>query len=273
MSGSQHSIKQRFSEEFNLAKELARNSGKILLANFGKRKELSYKGVFNLVTESDEASERSIISSLKRNYPNDSVLTEESQPKEADPERRWIIDPLDGTNNYAHNFPIFCVSIAFEYWGKIIIGIVYNPVNDEMFSAVKDSGAYLNTKMIKVSSTEKLVNSLLATGFPYDRLEGGETNIEFLSAYLMKAQGIRRTGSAALDLCFLASGRIDGYWELKLSPWDTAAGALIVKEAGGKISCLDGSEWNPFKKEILASNSIIHDQMIEVAKSVPRKVS
>ncbi len=270
MTGKVHSFKQRFTDEMKLARELSMNSGKILLSSFRRRKDIIHKGTFNLITDIDEASERAIIAGIRRAYPHDSILTEESEKRDDDPDRRWLIDPLDGTNNYAHNFPFFSVSIAFEYFGRIVLGVVYNPLTEELFSAVKDNGAYLNQRLIKVSHIDRLSDALLSTGFPYDRLEGGETNLEFFGTFLMKAQGLRRTGSAALDLCFVASGRVDAFWELKLSPWDTASGALIVTEAGGKVTCLDGSEWNPHLREVLASNTLLHEQMVAVARTVPR---
>lgn len=179
---------------------------------------------------------------------------------------RWIIDPLDGTTNYAHRFPVFCVSIALEVSGRITLGVIYDPMRGEMFSAIKGKGAALNGKKITVSSERELDKSLLSTGFPYDIRESEENNLDHFSRFITKAQAVRRCGSAAIDFCYVACGRFDGFWELKLAPWDVAAGVLIVEEAKGRISDFRGYEFSIYDKEILASNSLIHDQMIAVLR-------
>ena len=177
---------------------------------------------------------------------------------------RWIIDPLDGTTNYAHGYPVFCVSIALENKGKVILGVVYDPMREEMFVAVHGKGAYLNGKKISVSDCSNISKSLLATGFPYDIRESKENNLDYFNSMAINVQAIRRAGAAALDLANLAAGRFDGFWELKLKPWDTAAGGLLVTEAGGVISDIAGKKWNLQSPSLLASNGLIHEQMIKV---------
>jgi myo-inositol-1(or 4)-monophosphatase len=177
---------------------------------------------------------------------------------------RWLIDPLDGTTSYSHGLPHFSVSIALEIEGEIEAGVVFNPCLNECFSAIKGMGAHLNGQRIKVSKTKELNRSLLATGFPYDRVESPQNNLDHFNAFILKIHGIRRMGSAALDLCYTAAGRFDGYWEMKLSPWDSAAGLVIVKEAGGTVTGFGGGAYTIYDNEILASNGHIHDKMIEV---------
>jgi myo-inositol-1(or 4)-monophosphatase len=177
---------------------------------------------------------------------------------------RWIIDPLDGTTNYAHGYPVFCISIALENEGTIVLGVIYDPMREEMFAAVRGEGAYLNDKKLAVSRTDNISRSLLATGFPYDIRESKENNLDYFNSMAINVQAIRRAGAAALDLAYLAAGRFDGFWELKLKPWDTAAGCLMVEEAGGLVSNVFGEKWSIFSPHVLASNGLIHGQMIEV---------
>ncbi len=245
----------------------ALKGGEILLKNRGKTKKVGYKGKVNLVTEVDFLSERAILKIIKKKFPDFDILTEESDPEKKGSEYKWVIDPLDGTTNYAHDFPSYCVSIALEKKGNIILGVVFNPLLNELFVAEKGKGSFLNQKRISVSKTNKLSKSLLATGFPYDIRESDINNLDHFANFAIKAQAIRRAGSAALDLCYLAMGRFDGFWELKLSPWDTAAGALLVKEAEGKVTDFKGGKYSIYEKEILASNGKIHSQMLEVLKS------
>jgi len=181
-----------------------------------------------------------IIDSIKRNFPDHGILSEESPAITGTGKLRWIIDPLDGTTNYSHGYPVFCVSIALENEGVIVLGVIYDPMREDMFVAVRGKGAYLNNKKLKVSSVKNISRSLLATGFPYDIRESKENNLDYFNAMAVKVQAIRRAGSAALDLAYLAAGRFDGFWELKLKPWDTAAGCLMVEEAGGVISDIAG---------------------------------
>ncbi|MDY6856219.1 MAG: inositol monophosphatase family protein [Thermodesulfobacteriota bacterium] len=244
----------------------ALNGGKILKENFGKSFKIDFKGEINLVTHIDRLSEETIVDIIRDRYPDHQILAEESEGKKSESKYRWIIDPLDGTTNYAHGFPFFCVSIALEKDSEIILGIIYDPLLEELFIAEKDKGAYLNKKKITVSSTEDLIHSLLATGFPYDLRETDENNLDHFSNFIMSAQAVRRAGSAALDLCYVAMGRFDGFWELKLSPWDVAAGSLIVKEAGGIVTDFKGRGFDIYSKEIVASNKKIHKEMVEVLK-------
>ena len=249
----------------NVAKEISMEAGCFLKKNFGNKKKIEYKGDVNLVTSCDKASQDLIYKKLKSCFPHHGFLAEENLEHRGE-EFRWIIDPLDGTTNYAHGYPVFCVSIALEYRGKIILGVVYNPMLDELFWGIENKGAFLNNKKIKVSSTKELDKSLLATGFPYDLRESKNNNINHFNNFVLKAQAVRRCGSAALDLCYVACGRLDGFWELKLFPWDIAAGMLIVKEAGGRVSDFKNNVIDIHAKEIVASNGLIHPQMIEILK-------
>ena len=230
---------------------------------FGKIKSIDYKGEINLVTEADQRSEEVILSIIKDSYPNHRILAEETGESGNSSSFKWIIDPLDGTTNYAHGYPCFCVSLAIEYEEEVIYGAVYDPVKDELFTAEKGKGAFINGKAIKTSSTKQLDQSLLCTGFPYDVRDDMDSNILNFRTFLMKAQAVRRDGSAALDLCHTAAGRFDGFWEQKLFPWDVAAGGLLVTEAGGKLTNFTGGNFSIYDKEIVASNGLIHDQMVE----------
>jgi len=250
----------------NVAKEVSKEAGYFLKKNFENKKRIEYKGDVNLVTSYDKLSQDLIYKKLKSYFPHHSFLAEENLEHAGEEEFRWIIDPLDGTTNYAHGYPIFCVSVALEYRGKVILGVVYNPMLDELFWGIENKGAFLNSKKIKVSSTKELDKSLLATGFPYDLRESKNNNINHFNNFVLKAQAVRRCGSAALDLCYVACGRLDGFWELKLFPWDIAAGMLIVKEAGGKLSDFKNNEIDIYTKEIVASNGLIHSQMVKILK-------
>jgi len=239
-------------------------AGKILLENQTKKKKIGYKGEINLVTEVDYLSERAILKMISKRFPEHSILTEESKRKDRNSAYLWIIDPLDGTTNYAHDFPVYCVSIALQKDGETILGAVYNPVLGELFSVEKERGVFLNGERISVSKTNRLSESLLATGFPYDIRTSKENNLNYFNRFALKARAIRRAGSAALDLCYLAMGRFDGFWELKLSPWDTAAGVLMVTEAGGKVSDFSGDKFDIFSSQLLVTNGKIHNQMLKV---------
>ena len=229
----------------------------------GKIKSIDYKGEINLVTEADRRSEKVILNIIKDNYPDHRILAEETGESGSSSSFKWIIDPLDGTTNYAHGYPCFCVSLAVEHEGEVLYGVVYDPVKDELFTAEKGKGAFLNGKEIKTSSTKQLDQSLLCTGFPYDIRDDMDSNILNFRTFLMKAQAVRRDGSAALDLCYTATGRFDGFWEQKLFPWDVAAGSLLITESGGKLSNFKGEIFSIYDKEIVASNGIIHNQMVE----------
>jgi myo-inositol-1(or 4)-monophosphatase len=212
----------------------------------------------------DHRSEAAIISILTSEFPDCGILAEESDEKAGSGSARWILDPLDGTTNYAHGYPFFCISLAFEYAGEIVWGIVYDPLREEVFSGELGKGAALNGKPITVSSTDILNTSFLSTGFPYDVRESKNNNLAHFNNFATAAQAIRRDGSAALDLCYVAMGRFDGFWELKLRPWDTAAGSLIVTEAGGRVTDFKGNIFCITSSEILATNGRIHEEMVHV---------
>lgn len=248
------------------AVESVKEAGKIQEEKFGENFKIEHKGEINLVTEVDYQCEKIIIDIIKRDYPEHEILTEEAGSVKTAPNSRfkWIIDPLDGTTNYAHSYPCFCASVGLEIDGEIVAGAVYNPMLDELFTSIKGEGAYLNGDKIKVSKIGDINKSLLATGFPYDIRESKENNLNHFCNFAVRAQAIRRPGSAVLDLCYLAAGRFDGFWELKLYPWDMAASSLIVKEAGGMITDFKGGEFSIYKGEMLASNGLIHKEMINI---------
>ncbi len=242
----------------------AKEAGGLLKERFGNAGAVEFKGAIDLVTEMDRLSERIILSRIKSAFPDHGILTEESPEEVTHSGCRWIIDPIDGTTNYAHAFPVFCVSIALERDGEVECGVVYHPMLDELFVAEKGRGATLNGKRISVSKTRNLDKSLLATGFPYDIRTSELNNLDNFASFAVKAQAIRRAGSAALDLSYVACGRFDGYWEMKLRPWDVAAAALIVKEAGGIITAFGGGEFSIYGHECLASNALVHEEMLSV---------
>lgn len=242
----------------------ALEAGKALKENLGTNHIVKMKGVLDIVTEMDMYAEDLIIKRLKHAFPDYGILTEESDEQKTSSGCRWIIDPLDGTTNYAHGYPVFCVSIALEKDGDVILGVVYNPMLDELFTSEKGGGAYLNDKKIQVSKVKDLNTSLLATGFPYDIRTSSNNNINHFTNFAVRVQAIRRAGSAALDLCYLACGRFDGFWELKLKPWDIAAAGLIIKEAGGVLSDFKGNPFSIYFPETLVSNGLIHKEMLEV---------
>jgi len=249
-----------------LAVLAVKRAGLLLKRRLGQERQVGYKGPVNLVTEMDLLSEKIIVSEIRRRYPGHSLLAEEKTAWQEDSPYRWIIDPLDGTTNYAHGYPIFCVSVALEKEGDVVLGVVYDPMRDELFVAEKEKGARLNGRKIKVSSTSKLSHSLLATGFPYDLRESPANNFDHFRNFALRVHAVRRAGSAALDLCYVAAGRFDGFWEMKLGPWDLAAGSLIVREAGGETTDFLGKRLILDGKHVLASNGKIHREMIRVLK-------
>jgi myo-inositol-1(or 4)-monophosphatase len=262
-------MKGEMIELLGVAREAADAAGEIIRANWDRPKTIDYKGAIDLVTSVDRESERKIVEIVQRNFPNHSILAEEETNVESKwNEFRWIVDPLDGTTNFAHGYPQFCVSIALERAGEVILGLVYDPIRRERFSAVRQQGATLNGQPIRTSTANELDKSLLATGFPYDQREHADFYLSYFKAFMTRCQGIRRGGSAALDLCYVACGRLDGFWELKLKPWDTAAGALIVAEAGGKLSNFSGKPFSIWGNETLAANSGIHGEMVRVTSAV-----
>ena len=255
------------------AEEISKSAGKILLKGFrSETTKISYKSRTNLVTNIDRESEEFLFNSIRKKFPGHSIIAEEGSRSDAGGDLIWYIDPLDATNNYAHGIPFFCVSIGVfsREAGCVTAGVVHDPYHKETFKAVKGKGAFLNGKPIHVSSIDDIGISVLATGFPYDKENTEKNNLRQFNAILPNIQGIRRMGSAALDLSYIACGRIDGYWEPELYPWDMAAGSLIVEEGGGTVTKYNGSSFDPEYPEILASNGKIHDKMIGILKGVSR---
>ena len=253
----------------NFAIQMARDAGRILLERQGRALQISNKGDIDLVTESDLAAEKLIIERIRSYYPRHAILSEEAGASEGNvgpdgnSEWRWIIDPLDGTTNYAHGYPCFCVSIALERAGKLDIGVVYNPVLDELFAAERGQGATLNDRTIRVSEIEDLNSAMLCTGFPYNVRERPDFARQF-SNFTMRAQAVRRDGSAALDLAYIACGRFDGFWEDGLNPWDIAAGVLLIEEAGGLVTDFKSGPLDIFTPKVLATNGLVHEAMMRV---------
>ena len=250
-------------EFYHFGIDISLKAGEEILNLLPRIHEISYKGAINLVTEADLKSEAIIKKAIRKRYPNHTILAEESGLEERG-DIRWVIDPLDGTTNFAHGLPWFCTSLALEVEGEIVLGIVYNPVLKECFSAIKEKGAFLNQKPIRVSQTKELSKALLATGFPYDIQQNPEPVMTRFRNMIMHARGVRRAGSAALDLCYVACGRFDGFWEERLHPWDTAAGMLIVQEAGGRVSDFSNNFYSIYGKEILATNGFLHRDMLKI---------
>ena len=250
----------------NFAIKTAKEAGSILMQHFGKISSIEQKSTdIDLVTIADTESEFFILDQIQTVYPNHHIISEESEITEGNSEYRWVIDPLDGTTNFVHNFPIFSVSIALQFNKETIIGIVYNPIYNQCFHAVVGEGAFLNKKPIKPTSTKTLSKSLLVTGFPYAHDKRWELGFDIFKDFYARNQGMRRLGAASLDLCFVAMGRMDGFYEFHLKPWDVCAGELILRESGGKTSDWDGKNPMPFSGErILASNGEIHQAMSEV---------
>ena len=239
----------------------ATEAGEILRHYWGKNHTIEKKGAIDLVTEADLASERAIIRLIRTAFPEHAVLAEESGITLGNGSHEWIIDPLDGTTNYAHGLPEFTISIAFANEGKLVFGLVSNPVTGELFCGMKGQGATLNGRPIHVSGTQTLAESLLVTGFPYNLKTIIRPLMQRFERCLMASQGVRRLGSAALDLCYLACGRFEGFWEQNLAPWDTAAGVVIAKEAGASVSDFSNRPYSIKKKEILATNGFIHENL------------
>jgi myo-inositol-1(or 4)-monophosphatase len=222
------------------------------------------EGINNLVTEADHASEKAIIDVIQKDYPDHFILSEETGEIKTDSEYKWIIDPIDGTVNFANGIPLCCVSIALEKDGKMILGAVYNPLMNEMFFAQKGYGASFNDKKISVSNKTAVINSCLVTGFPYTYLDSPNGPLQVFEKLIRKGIPVRRLGSAAIDLCWVAAGRFDGFYEHKLQAWDSAAGFLIVEEAGGKITDFDGNDYSPYQPHLLATNGHIHTELLEI---------
>jgi len=253
--------------ELNDLVDMACRAGEILRAGYGLEHQIRHKGLVDLVTEVDHQSEKLLIDSIRQKFPGHRILAEESGALEGSQEHCWYIDPLDGTLNYAHGLPIFCVSIAYAYRGEVRLGVVYDPTRDQSFQAERGSGAYLGEERLRVSPTTEMIQSLLVTGFPYDAWENRNNNLDHFSRFTRLSQGVRRLGSAALDLCYIAAGWLDGFWEISISPWDIAAGGLICEEAGGIVTKLSGDrDYLTPPCSVLAANPILHPHMLELLK-------
>lgn len=251
----------------------AQEAGKILYQHFGQVQKISYKGAKDLVTTMDLQAQQLILSHLTNHFPDYAVLSEEGINTDHTNVPRWVIDPLDGTTNYAHGFPFFAVSIGLEQQGEGLLGVVYAPVLDELFIAVRGKGAYLNGRKIAVSTTKTLQDSLLATGFTGPYLYPGSPVFHDFVTFSIQAQGVRRSGSAAIDLCYIAAGCLDGFWEKGLHPWDITAAGLIIQEAGGRVSDFQGKPFHPMQRETVASNGIIHAEMLQILTNSAKDTS
>lgn len=256
----------------NDLKRLARQAGAILCAGYDKTHEINYKGATDLVTEIDHQSEAYLIEEIQTCFPGHCILAEESGSTNEENRHCWYVDPLDGTVNYAHGIPIFCVSIAYAVEGQVKLAAVFDPMRNEMFFAERGRGAMLNDKPLSVSQPQDLKRSLLVTGFPYNAWVSPENNLDHFNRFTRLAQGLRRLGSAALDLCYIAAGRFDGYWEISLNPWDVAAGGLIAEESGAVVTNLEGgADYISPPCSLLAASPKIHDQMLTVFKQPPKQ--
>lgn len=261
-----------FAQFVTAAEPIAREAGVLLRDFYHRGVATEYKGDVDIVTEADRASEKLIVSRLRQAFPEHGIVGEEGTRARMDHEYRWYVDPLDGTTNFAHGFPVFCVSMGLERRpqgldplkdGELIAGVIYDPLRDEMFAASKGAGATLNGKPIHVSLTKTLSEALIATGFPSSKRHDNP-NIHFYQQFTLRSHGVRRAGAAALDLAYVACGRVDAYWEFNLNPWDTAAGALLVMEAGGTVTSFENEPYQLASREVLASNGLIKDEMLSL---------
>ncbi|MGB9856549.1 MAG: inositol monophosphatase family protein [Dictyoglomaceae bacterium] len=252
-------------EILKITEDIAKEAGKILLEYLYQEKDIHLKSISNPVTKVDKLSEEKIIELLNKYFPGYSILTEEAGIIEKNSSYQWIIDPLDGTTNYIHNYPFFSVSIALKKDNEILLGVIYDPIQDEIFSALKGKGSFLNGEKIRVSSVNKLRDSLLAFGLPYDLTLDERNFIPFINLS-RRSNGVRRVGSAALELAYIACGRLDGYWCQRLNPWDIVAGVILVQEAGGKVTDFENKKISFRETDIVASNGLIHEELLEVLK-------
>ncbi len=243
---------------------LARQAGQILFDSYEKDHQVDFKGVIDLVTEVDHASEKFLLSEINSLFPGHAFLAEESGASAIQSEHLWIIDPLDGTVNYAHGVPLFCVSIAYSFQNQVLLGAVYDPMRNEMFSAERGKGSWVNGRPLKVTRVNELQKSLMVTGFPYDSWKASPNNFDYFAKLGRMTQGVRRLGSAALDLCYIAAGRLDGYWEFSLKAWDIAAGGLIAEEAGAQVTNIKGNQdYLVAPQSIVAANPDLHTRLME----------
>jgi myo-inositol-1(or 4)-monophosphatase len=252
-----------------IAEAIARRAGAVIREGFGRSFQVWQKGSIDFVTEFDRRSEEVIIAALQKEFPDHAILAEESGRHAARSEYQWVVDPLDGTTNFAHGFPIFAVSMALLRGHVPVVGVIYDPLQEELFAAAVDEGATLNGRPIHVSSQANLGQALLATGFAYDIRTNPRNNLAQFSDFMLRTQGVRRLGSAALDCAWTAAGRLDGYWEFGIKPWDIAAGGLLVREAGGRTTSTDGDEDFISPCTIVTSNGLLHDQMLRVLREGP----
>ena len=249
--------------ELEVAIEAAKAAGEALRSGFGQRLAVRHKGAVDLVTEADEKAEQKIKHVLVDAFPSYGMLTEESEEVAGEGECRWIVDPLDGTTNYAHGLPIFAVSVALERAGEVTLGVVYDPMSEETYVAERGGGATLNGQSIQVSDTDELIRALVATGFPYDREDIGDA-LELFGRFAKLTQSMRRLGSAALDMCYMAAGRLDGYYEQGIKAWDIAVGVLILEEAGGTATDYQGGKLDLEGREVVASNGLLHPPLTSI---------
>jgi myo-inositol-1(or 4)-monophosphatase len=256
----------------DVAVETAREAGAILLAEFDRPVKISYKGEVDIVTQADKRSEEAIVSRLRTHFPKHGIVAEEGGGNESESAFRWHVDPLDGTTNFAHGYPCFAVSLGLEEAGEPIVGVIFQPVTNELFTAVKGEGAYLNQKKIEVSKIESLSTSLVATGFPSAK-RSQNPNIHYYWDFTLRSHGVRRDGSAAMDLAAVACGRFEGFWEFGLHTWDAAAGVVLVREAGGRVTRFDGQPYRLGDRELLATNGRVHAEMQDVASSVGERTA
>jgi myo-inositol-1(or 4)-monophosphatase len=255
------------SDYLDTAIDIAREAGALISELYKRPQEIFYKRQSDLVTEADRRSEALIVKRLRSSFPQHDIVGEEGGGRSSNADYCWYVDPLDGTTNFAHGFPVFCVTLGLANRGEVVAGVVYDPTRDELFTAERGAGAFLNGQRLSVSKSASLSESLLATGFP-PFADNHDLNIQFYFRFTLLSHGIRRAGSAALDLCSVASGRFEGFWELKLNPWDKAAGSLLVTEAGGRVTNLAGEPFQLLEDEIFASNGLVHDQMTKVFAEV-----
>ena len=241
---------------------IAREGGALLMQYFARHVVIEYKGDADLVTIADRTSEKLLVERIHETWPDHDILGEEGTLTRSGSDYRWYVDPLDGTTNFAHGYPVFCLSLGLEFRGELIAGVIYDPTRDELFAAEKGKGATLNGRPIHVSKIAKLAESILGTGFPSHKRHKNP-NIYFYHQLTLRSHGVRRAGSAALDLACVASGRFDGFWEFNLNPWDTAAGIVLVREAGGKITDFSGGPFDISSREVLASNGLIHQELVD----------
>jgi len=255
------------SDYLTTAVDIAREAGALVAELFRQPVEVHYKRRSDLVTTADRRSEALIVERLSAKFPDHGIVAEEGGGHAAASEYCWYVDPLDGTTNFAHGFPVFCVTLGLARKGDVVAGVVYDPIRNELYTAERGAGAYLNGERLHVSSTDKLSECLVATGFP-PFATNHDLNIQFYIRFTETTHGVRRAGSAALDLCSVAAGRFEGFWELKLNPWDKAAGSLLVTEAGGRMSDIHGRPFNVLGDEVFASNGLVHDQMLGVFSQI-----